>query len=45
MTEESPAAAKVKPLKINQDDVKTEQNYYLYIECLSESCELNLILE
>lgn len=42
---ESPSAAKIKPLKIKHENLATEKNYYAYIECLSESCDLSLLLE
>jgi len=45
LVHESPTPAKIKPLKINHENLVTEKNYFAYVECLSESCDLTLLLE
>ena len=45
LVHESPSPAKIKPLKIKHENLITEKNYYAFIECLSESCDLTLLLE
>ena len=45
LVHESPSPAKIKPLNIKNQNLVTEKNYYAYVECLSESCDLTLLLE
>jgi hypothetical protein len=45
LVHESPKPAKIKPLKIKHENLVTEKNYFAYVECLSESCDLTLLLE
>ena len=45
LVHESPKPAKIKPLKIKHENLITEKNYFAYVECLSESCDLTLLLE
>jgi hypothetical protein len=45
LVHESPKPAKIKPFKIKHENLVTEKNYFAYVECLSESCDLTLLLE